>query len=178
MNHFKLLTTSLGLVCAFSACQTQAQSVDLGDASVLSQQGQRLKLAVPFGSEPGANIPLLRFQVQSVEAGEGQRAPSAKGFTISKPENRNVIFLQSEENVSASNLKLVLAVADGSGKRVAYDIVVPPASASTVAVASQAAPAPKMSKAKKSKRLFKAQNKAQNKPHNKAKARRSAKPSI
>jgi hypothetical protein len=113
------------------AQDTKDQAIDLGDASVLSQQGQRLKIAVPFGSGPAERVPLLRFQVQSVEAGEGQSAPSARGFTISKPESRNVIFLQSAETITAPNLKLVLTIAGSPNRLVAYDIAVPPASATT-----------------------------------------------
>jgi hypothetical protein len=109
----------------------KVQGIDLGDASVLSQRGQRLKIAVPYGSEVGEKFPLLRFEVQSVEAAEGQIAPTARGFTISKPESRNIIFLQSAETVNAPNLKLVLAVAGSPNKLVAYDINVPPASATT-----------------------------------------------
>ncbi len=113
------------------AQETKVQGIDLGDASVLSQRGQRLKIAVPYGSEVGEKFPLLRFEVQSVEAAEGQIAPSARGFTISKPESRNIIFLQSAETVTAPNLKLVLAVAGSPNRLIAYDIVVPPASATS-----------------------------------------------
>lgn len=109
-----------------------SQGIDMGDASVLSQQGQRLKIALPYGSHVAERVPLLRFEVQSVEAGVGQSAPSARGFTISKPESRNVIFLQSKETITASNLKLVLAVAGSPNKLVAYDIAVPPAGATTL----------------------------------------------
>ena len=130
-----------------------SQGIDMGDASVLSQQGQRLKIALPYGSNVAEKFPLLRFEVQSVEAGVGQSAPSARGFTISKPESRNVIFLQSKETITASNLKLVLAVAGSPNKLVAYDIAVPPASATTLV---QDTPKPTI---KKSKRNAKAYNK-------------------
>jgi hypothetical protein len=115
------------------AVEAKSQGIDMGDASVLSQQGQRLKIALPYGSDVAEKFPLLRFEVKSVEAGEGQIAPSARGFTISKPESRNVIFLQSAETITAPNLKLVLAVAGSPNKLIAYDIAVPPASATTIA---------------------------------------------
>jgi hypothetical protein len=124
------------------------QNIDLGEASVMSQQGQRLKIAVPFGSDAGDKFSLLRFEVQSVDAGAGQTAPSPRGFTISKPEHRNVIFLQSAETVNASNLKLVLAVAGSPGKTMAYDLAVPPASA-TVPVATTPNPAVKIKTVKR-----------------------------
>jgi hypothetical protein len=141
--------TLTGLLLAQSpvAEAAQGQGIDLGDASVMSQQGQRLKIAVPYGSDVAEKFPLLRFEVQSVEAGEGQSAPSARGFTISKPENRNVIFLQSAETITAPNLKLVLAVAGSPGKLVAYDINVPPARA-TAAVQDTSRPVVKPGKRK------------------------------
>lgn len=129
LASFLTAATLFGLPPA-QAQDAKVQGIDLGDASVLSQRGQRLKIAVPYGSEVGEKFPLLRFEVQSVEAAEGQSAPRARGFTISKPESRNVIFLQSAETVNASNLKLVLAVAGSPSKLVTYDIAVPPASAS------------------------------------------------
>jgi hypothetical protein len=125
----RLTAVSWALLATAQAQAVTDQGIDMGDASVMSQQGQRLKIAVPYGSNVGEKFPLLRFEVKSVEAAEGQSAPSARGFTISKPENRNVIFLQSQEPITTSNLKLVLAVAGSPGKLVAYDIAVPPASA-------------------------------------------------
>jgi hypothetical protein len=145
-SFLSLTAISWALLSTAPAIAATGQGIDLGDASVLSQQGQRLKIAVPYGSEVGEKFPLLRFEVQSVEAAEGQFAPSAKGFTISKPENRNVIFLQSKETISTANLKLVLAVAGSPNKLIAYDIAVPPASATTMA---REAPKPTVKKGKR-----------------------------
>ncbi len=125
-------TLALSL-CALLATPVLAQEVDPGDVSVLSQQGQRLKIAVPFGAEPGARIPVMRFHVAAVEASPGYRAPTLRGFTVSKPERRNVIFLQSAEPVDAPQLRLVLAVAGEQAQEYEYDIAVPPARATRVA---------------------------------------------
>ena len=133
LTHFAA-TVGLALACA---AQAQAQNIDMGDASVMSQQGQRLKVAVPFGADAGQKIPLLRFEVASVEAAEGYKAPVARQFTISKPENRNVIFLQSAETVTSPTLKLVLAVAGNPGKRIEYELAVPAATAGLVASAGE-----------------------------------------
>jgi hypothetical protein len=161
-NHHRLWTTlSLATIAAaFGVSAAQAQSlkppgIDLGDASVLSQQGQRLKLAVPYGAEPGEKFPLLRFEVESVQVPEGHRAPNARSFTISKPESRNIIFLQSAENITAPSMKLVVAVAGNPGKRVEYDIAVPPASSTIPVVAEMAKPPIKIGKRKtKSKKSY------------------------
>jgi hypothetical protein len=148
-----VFTMSLGLASVVRAEGGLPQTISMGEASVMSQQGQRLKIAVPYGSDVGDKISLLRFEVQSVDAGSGQSAPSARGFTISKPEHRNVIFLQSAETVNTSNLKLVLAVAGSPGKRIEYEIAVPPASA-TVPVALAPAPAVKVKTVKRKGRYL------------------------
>jgi hypothetical protein len=152
----------IGLSISFSAFQAQAQNIDLGEPSVLSQQGQRLKIAVPFGSNPGEDVPLLRFQVLEVQAGNNERAPLAKGFTISKPEKRNVVYLQSHEVVNASQVKLVLAMAGNPAKRMEIDVNVPPASATEPvvdAMASKVAPKAKAKKKAKSKSKGKSKGK-------------------
>lgn len=105
---------------------TPAFAVDLGEATVLSMQGQRLKIAVPYGSAPGEVVPVLRFMVESVESLDGTAAPAAGQFVISQPEFRNVVYLQSLEPVQSGNLRLTLSVANAEGARVAYDLKIPP----------------------------------------------------
>jgi hypothetical protein len=117
------------LVCLsllFGVVALPANAIDMGDASVLSMQGQRLRVAVPYGSVPGQRVPVMSISVASVEVPEGHTVPAAAAFVISKPEHRNVIFLQSREAVTAPNLKLVLKVANSDTPQVAYDIAVPP----------------------------------------------------
>lgn len=119
----------LALACLALPCS--AAAIDLGDASVLSRQGQRLELAIPFGSDPGERVSVTRFQVVSVEApGDGAQAPEPDRFTISKPERRNVIYLRSEHPVDLERLRIVVSVSgiEGPGTGAAYDIVIPPPS--------------------------------------------------
>jgi len=107
-----------------------AAAVDLGDASILSRQGQRLQLAIPFGSDPGERVSATRFSVVSVEApGDGAAPPDPRGFTISRPEQRNVVYLRSDRPVDNERLRIVVSVSDPGGEaaRIAYDIVIPPA---------------------------------------------------
>ena len=49
----------------------QAATIDLGDPSVMSQRGQRLALALPYGSSPGERVSVSRFEVVSVKAPDG-----------------------------------------------------------------------------------------------------------
>lgn len=128
MNHVwwgSLRSAAAALALAASGA---AAAIDLGEPSVLSQQGQRLKLAIPFGSEPGERVPVLRFSVVAVEAPAGHAAPSAEGFVLAMPERRRIIYVQSREPVTAPALTLTLQVA-GSGTPVVLEIEVPPASA-------------------------------------------------
>lgn len=107
-----------------------AAAIDLGDASVLSRQGQRLQLAIPFGSDPGERVAATRFSVVSVEAlGDGGAAPDPRRFTVSRPERRNVVYLRSEQPVDLERLRIVVSVSglDDEATGAAYDIVVPPA---------------------------------------------------
>jgi hypothetical protein len=116
--------------CALLVAPAAAEPIDLGDASILSRQGQRLRIAIPFGSSPGDRVSATRFQVVSVEAtgGEGT-APDPARFTVAKPERRNVVFLRSDRPVSLESVRIVVSVADpdGSPSAAAYDIEIPPA---------------------------------------------------
>jgi hypothetical protein len=102
-------------------------AVDLGDASVLSQQGQRLKVAVVYGSGPSERVPVTRFSVAEVKAEGSEPAPKAALFTISAPENRNIVYLHSKEIVRAEKIQLTMTAADTPGKKIVYDLVVPAA---------------------------------------------------
>lgn len=115
-----------GLTVAALLAFAPAQAIELGNASVMSMQGQRLKIAVPYGSAPGQKVSVGRFSINSIEAPAGQSAPAADDFVISQPESRNIVYFQSRYPVTAKNLKLVLNVADDDAKTVAYDITVPP----------------------------------------------------
>jgi hypothetical protein len=109
-------------------------AVDLGDASVLSQQGQRLKVAVVYGSGPSERVPVTRFTVAEVRADGSAAAPKAEFFTISAPEKRNVVYLQSKEIVSTDKIQIVMTAADSPGKKVVYDLIVPPAKSAAMEV--------------------------------------------
>ncbi len=129
-----------------------ANSVDLGDASVMSMQGQRLKIAVPYGSKPGEKIPVLRFSIESINGNSTNDKLQTSDFVISQPEFRNVIYLQSRDPVSASSVKLVLNVADNPVQQVAYDLAVPPlkfAQTQLDAVSTEKKPRAKRGKTKK-----------------------------
>ena len=124
-HFFSPVQAAAALLVAFGLNGT-ATAIDLGDASVMSMQGQRLKIAVPYGSKPGEKVPLLRFSIESISGSGTSEGIVVDEFVISQPEFRNVIYLQSRDPVKASNIKLVLNIADNPVQQVAYDLVVPP----------------------------------------------------
>jgi hypothetical protein len=133
-----LLASSAGLAGATTSPARPA--LDLGAPSIQSQQGQRLKLMMPFGSAPGEPVSATRFEVVSVHAPPGFPAPAASGFTISKPASRNLVLLQSREAIEAPELTVTVRVADQPEGVQTWKIGVPPARASMTAEASAASP--------------------------------------
>lgn len=109
------------------AAQAGPPDLDLGEPSVLSQRGQRLKLALPYGSAPGERVSATRFEIVSVVAPDGWRAPEPGAFTIAKPARRNLVFLQSDEPVDAPELTVTVRIADQPQAARTWRIVVPPA---------------------------------------------------
>jgi hypothetical protein len=130
-NYTKAFAASL---LSLASLQVNAV-VDLGEASVLSQQGQRLKVAVVYGSGPGERVPVTRFTVAEVRAEDSTTpAPKAELFTISAPEKRNIVYLQSKEIVRTDKVQIVMTAADTPGKKVVYDLIVPPAKSAATEV--------------------------------------------
>lgn len=143
--------TVLAILTAVTFSSSAYAALDLGDASVMSQQGQRLKVAVGYGSAPGERIPVTRFSVVEIRSDAQSGLPIARNFTISQPEKRNIVYLQSRELVAAEKLQLVMRSSDQPTKDVVYDLVVPPARSALTA----AEPIEAMKKTRMKKRVFK-----------------------
>ena len=143
--------SALALLAVLSFASSAHATLDLGDASVMSQQGQRLKVAVGYGSAPGERIPVTRFSVVEIRSEAKNGLPLARNFTISQPEKRNIVYLQSRELVAADKLQLVMRSSDQPTKDVVYDLVVPPARSALTA----AEPFEEMKKPRMKKRGFK-----------------------
>lgn len=118
---------ALVAAAAGAAAAWPPEPVELGEPSVLSQRGQRLLLAVPYGSAPGQRVSVNRFVVESVQVPPGYPAPDAAGFTLSKPPRRNLVMLRSREPVDAPTLTLTLRIADQPGAVRTWTLAVPPA---------------------------------------------------
>ncbi|MGB7184341.1 MAG: hypothetical protein WBD34_03670 [Burkholderiaceae bacterium] len=100
-----------------------ASAVEWGVAGVLSQQGQRLKVAIPFGS--ATNLSVVQFRVVRSAAPVGSFSPDPNEFTISKAPGDNFVILQSSELVYANQLDLVVQVMSSPDKAVRYDLRIP-----------------------------------------------------
>ena len=124
------------LLLAGAGAVAAAPSLDLGEPSVLSQQGQRLKVVMPYGSAPGERVSPTRFEVVAVAVPAGFVAPAIEGFTLSSPGQRNLVFLQSREPVDAPEVVLTVRLADRPDAPQAWRLGIPPPTA-----AAPAAPA-------------------------------------
>ncbi len=131
-----------------------ATPIDLGEPSVLSQQGQRLRIALPYGSPPGEPVSATRFEVFSVEAPAGWTAPDPGRFTIAKPARRNLVYLQSHQTIDAPELILAVRVAGQEDGLQTWRISVPPArsASSTTEARPAAVPASQRNAAKRKAR--------------------------
>ena len=118
-----------------------AGRIDLGQPRVLSQRGQRLKVAVPYGAAPDEPVSASRIWVADASAAPGDRPLSADDFVVLKPEHRNVVVLQSQHPVTASRVMLTLRVA-GQDDASTYDLAVPPVQFAPIESASRAQTAP------------------------------------
>ena len=101
--------------------------VDLGEPSVLSQRGQRLKLAIPYGSAPGERVSSVGIEIVSIEAANGARAPDIKRVTTSTPERRKLVFMTSAERSDAAELTISYRFSGQPGSLHTWRVMVPPA---------------------------------------------------
>jgi hypothetical protein len=129
------LSAAIGLAAALLAVPALAaagsSAIDFGDPSVMSQRGQKLRLALPYGSAPGERVSASRFEVVSVKAPDGWRAPDPATFTVARPEHRNVVFLTSADAVDAPELVLTVRVADQPDSMQTWRLAMPAPRAST-----------------------------------------------
>lgn len=107
------------------AMSGSAQAVEFGIASVLSAQGQRLKVAIPYSTASGETVSVVQFQVVASRAPTGSFSPDPASFTISQPLGGSFVILQSRELIQADRIDLVLGVASHPDRTVRYELKVP-----------------------------------------------------
>jgi hypothetical protein len=112
-------------------------SVDFGTPTVLSQQGQRLKVLVPVRSAKDDRATAASFLVRETEVPQGHQPLPAQSFTVMRPAQSDYVVLQSNDIVRAPQVALLVSVAGDPKSPYRVDVQVPPPSAigSNVAMA-------------------------------------------
>jgi hypothetical protein len=123
----RTLTLGALVIATTFVAQRAHAAIDLGDASVRSQQGQRLKIAVPYGSAPGQRVSAVRFVVSDIEVPPGYKAPAVNKLTILKPIDRNIVYVQSSERFYAPSVQMKIRVVDSDTDPTTFNLRVPPA---------------------------------------------------
>jgi hypothetical protein len=101
--------------------------VNLGEPSVLSQRGQRLKLAIPYDSATGEWVTAVGIEIVSIEAADGARAPDVNRLMTATPQQRNLVFMTSAERVDSAELTIKYRFAGQSDILQTWRVMVPPA---------------------------------------------------
>lgn len=135
--HKPLARLALMAACVSSGGVAHAvdQAVDLGAPTVLSQQGQRLKIVVPVRSAPDDRATAASFLVRETEVPQGYRALPAGDFTVMRPAMADYVVFQSGDVVDAPDVSLIISVAGDPRSPYRMDVQVPPASASRTRLA-------------------------------------------
>ncbi|HZH05245.1 MAG TPA: hypothetical protein VEY69_01085 [Lautropia sp.] len=149
---FRLASGAVCVACWVLASPAAAvdQAVDLGVPTVLSQQGQRLKVMVPVRSAPHDRATAASFLVRETEVPRGYDALPAQDFTVMRPALTDYVLLQSGDIVHSPEVSLVVSVAGDPRSPYRMDLQVPPASASF----ERAESVPFASNARASRRLI------------------------
>jgi hypothetical protein len=107
------------------------QPVEFGAPTVLSQQGQRLKVVLPVRSAPDdERATAASFLVRETEVEPRYGSVPPEGFTVMRPARSDYMVLQSGSVVNAPRISVLMSVAGDPRSPYRMDLDVPPASAS------------------------------------------------
>jgi len=101
-------------------------TVEFGAPTVLSRQGQRLKVVVPVKSRHDDRASAVSFLVRETEVPLGQRALSAQDFTIMRPADADYVVFQSGEPVDSPAVSLIVSIEGDPRSPYRMDLEVPP----------------------------------------------------
>ena len=122
------LLTLLATCAAFGApAGAVDQTVEFGAPTVLSAQGQRLKVVVPVLSPADDWATAASFMVRETEVPQGHAALPAGDFTVMRPAASDYVVFQSGDVVHAPEVSLVITVAGDPRSPYRMDLEVPPA---------------------------------------------------
>ncbi len=112
LQHATLASVAVATLSAVNLPASAVEhSLNFGAPIVLSQQGQRLKVLLPFETEPYDRATAVAFMVDKAEVPEGFKAPSAPGFTVMRPDESPYVILHSAEQIDAPLAMLTVSVA-------------------------------------------------------------------
>ncbi len=108
------------------------QPVEFGAPTVLSQQGQRLKIVLPVRSAPDdERATAASFLVRETEVEPRYQPVAPEGFTVMRPARSDYMVLQSADVVNAPRISVLMSVAGDPRSPYRMDLDVPSASAAT-----------------------------------------------
>lgn len=84
--------------------------VHFGEPVVLSEQGQPLKVLLPFDGTPNDRATAVAFLVKDADVPDGFRAPVAKNFVVMRPDASPYVIFHSSEDVKAPHIVLTVDV--------------------------------------------------------------------
>jgi hypothetical protein len=117
--------------------------IRFGAPTVLSQQGQRLKVVVPVASTAGERATASTFMVRETEVPRGHPTLPAQDFIVMRPAVGDYVVFQSGDVVTASQVSLIVSVAGDPDSPYRMDLQVPDNSASSpLALSTRSSPSP------------------------------------
>ena len=119
----------LTLVAACTAFSSPAgavdQTVEFGAPTVLSAQGQRLKVVLPVKSAPNDWATAASFMVRETHLPQGHEPLPPSDFTVMRPAASDYVVFQSGDIVRASVVSLIISVAGEPRSPYRMDLQVP-----------------------------------------------------
>lgn len=131
LKHASLAAlAALGLSATSLPASAVDYPVNFGEPIVLSQQGQRLKVLLPFQSAPNDRATAAAFLVEKADVPDSYRAPDPRAFTVMRPDSSPYVIFQSKQDVHAPSIQLTVSVAGDEKSPYQMHLNIPGAQAS------------------------------------------------
>jgi hypothetical protein len=124
-KQFALITLAAAGAIFGSPAGAVEQTVDFGSPTVLSQQGQRLKVVLPVRSALDDRATAASFMVRETEVPQGYQPLPAQNFTVMRPPVGDYVVFHSGEVVDAPEVSLIVSVAGDPRSPYRMDLQVP-----------------------------------------------------
>ena len=129
------VVAAVGLGASLNAAAVE-YPVNFGEPIVLSEQGQPLKVLLPFDGTPNDRATAVAFLVENTEVPEGFRAPAARNFTVQRPEDSPYVIFHSREDVKAPQIVLTVNVMGDSNSPYQMQLTIPDGTSGRTMLAS------------------------------------------